>query len=250
MLTLFTIQSHLCVMTLDSQIILMRRPTLAGEARSVLERWILSGELQAGQKLNEVNLANQIGVSRGTVREAIRSLADSGLIEIVANRGAYIRSITIEEIGNLYELRGAIFALGCALAARWTGQSPDSELVGALNRNMVEMRAAHRNGDHESYYELNIAFHDLLLEAAKNPKAKSLYDALVKEMHLFRRRGLSIATNIESSIAEHADIVEAVTNGNEEAARQAALKHIQSGHARFMKTLSDNDQGESFMGTG
>ena len=74
-------------MALSTNTIGQGRATLAGEVRGEIERLIVEGELAAGVKLNELSLSNAMGVSRGTVREAIRSLADSGLIDMIANRG-------------------------------------------------------------------------------------------------------------------------------------------------------------------
>ncbi|MBO6756684.1 MAG: FCD domain-containing protein [Roseibium sp.] len=218
-----------------------RRVTLAGEVRSEIERMIVEGDLAASEKLNEIALSNAMGVSRGTVREAIRSLADSGLVDLVANRGAFVHETTLAEVRNLYELRGAIFAMACASAARRVGSGEETRLTKRLQTNLEKMRAVHDNNDIEKYYKLNIEFHDLLLQGAANPKAKTIYDNLVKEMHLFRRRGLSIATNIALSIEEHATILNAVVAGEPEQARRAAEKHIVSGLGRYMKLLENDD---------
>lgn len=218
-----------------------RRVTLAGEVRSEIERMIVEGDLAASEKLNELALSSAMGVSRGTVREAIRSLADSGLVDLVANRGAFVHETTLREVRNLYELRGAIFAMACASAARRVAAGEETRLVNKLQTNLEKMRVVHEKNDTEKYYKLNIEFHDLLMQGAGNPKAKTIYDNLVKEMHLFRRRGLSIATNIARSIEEHETILEAVKAGNAEGSRVAAQQHIVSGLARYMKLVEQDD---------
>lgn len=200
---------------------------------------ILSGDLSSGQKLNELSLAESMAVSRGTVREAIRSLADSGLIDLVANRGAFVRRMSVERIADLYHLRGAIFSLACGLTAQRFAETGDDAVLDALLTNLDDMRQAFANDDRAAYYKLNIAFHDMLLTNAGNVRAKEVYDGLVKEMHLFRRRGLSISLNIASSIAEHEAIVNAVKAGDPQAARDAAIRHIDSGMERFMMTLTE-----------
>lgn len=217
----------------------LRRETLAGSVRSEIERQILAGDLQAGEKLNEVALAERLDVSRGTVREAIRTLAESGLIDLLANRGAFVRSLTVEEIRNLYRLRGAIFAMACAAVAERAKSEPIKHVLDALRANLDAMRAAYRDDDRAAYYELNIAFHALLMDDAQNPRAKSVYEGLVKEMHLFRRRGLSVSPNIARSIEEHEAIVDAVEKGNVDGARQAAQRHIDEGLTRFLNTLEE-----------
>lgn len=222
-----------------------RRVTLAGEVRSEIERMIVEGDLAASEKLNELALSNAMGVSRGTVREAIRSLADSGLVDLVANRGAFVHETTLPEVRNLYELRGAIFAMACGSAARRVATGEETRLVRRLEANLEKMRVVHDRNDIEKYYRLNIEFHDLLMEGAGNPKAKTIYDNLVREMHLFRRKGLSIATNIARSIEEHEAILAAVGAGDAEGARAAADRHIVSGLARYMRLLEqDEDAAE------
>ncbi|MGJ3264371.1 MAG: GntR family transcriptional regulator [Salinarimonas sp.] len=226
-----------------------RRATLAAEVRAELERMIVAGELAAGEKLNEAVLANAMGVSRGTVREAIRSLADSGLIDLIANRGAFVHQTTLDEVHNLYELRGAIFAMACAAAARRVHEGDERELVERLRHNLETMEGVRDRDDREAYYALNIAFHDMLLQAARNPKAKTMYDNLVREMHLFRRRGLSIATNIEQSLAEHGAIFAAVEAGDPEGAQRAAQAHIVAGFVRYTGMIEDHKSVERAGGT-
>lgn len=232
-------------MTIATRAIGQGRATLAGEVRTEIERMIVDGDLAAGEKLNELALSGAMGVSRGTVREAIRSLADSGLIDLVANRGAFVHSTTLDEVRNLYEVRGAIFAMACAAAARHVADGRETRLPNRMRSNLDQMRRVHDRNDIKRYYALNIDFHDMLMEAAANPKAKTIYDNLVKEMHLFRRRGLSIATNIARSIDEHEAICNAVADGDPERARTAAEQHIVSGFARYMKLIEmDGNQDE------
>lgn len=225
-------------MTITARSIGAGRATLAGEVRTEIERMIVDGDLGAGDKLNELALSAAMGVSRGTVREAIRSLADSGLIDLIANRGAFVHETTLDEVRNLYDLRGAIFAMACAASARRVAEGNETRLPGRLRENLQKMRKA----DIKAYYALNIAFHDMLMEGAGNPKAKTIYDNLVKEMHLYRRRGLSIASNIARSIEEHEAILVAVEAGDAKAAQDAALTHISSGLARYMKLVETGDE--------
>lgn len=222
------------------KVISPRRETLAGEVRAELEQMIIRGDLKAGEKMNELTLSEVMGVSRGTVREAIRSLADSGLINLIANRGAYVHEITLPELWNLYELRSAVFAMACGAAARRVADGSEHALPKELKQNLEQMYKVIAKDDNPKYYELNIAFHDMLLKAANNPKAETIYGNIVKETHLFRRRGLSLASNVARSLEEHEAISAAVVAGHEENARAAAQVHISSGLARYMKILDQD----------
>jgi DNA-binding GntR family transcriptional regulator len=231
-------------MNMKAKLIGVGRATLAQEARAEIERMITDGELTAGEKLNELDLSMVMGVSRGTVREAIRSLADSGLVDLIANRGAFVHETTLSEVQNLYELRGAIFAMACAAAARRVGASEERDLAAALAANIEKMEEAQKTEELATYYALNIEFHDMLMAAAGNPKAKVIYDNIKREMHLFRRKGLSIASNIARSLEEHRVIADAVIAGDEIAARDAANAHIQQGFDRYMITAGRNREIE------
>lgn len=230
-------------MAVNSKSIGARRATLAAEVRGEIERMIVDGELAGGERLNELSLSEAMGVSRGTVREAIRSLADSGLIDLIANRGAFVHETTVDEVRNLYDLRGAIFAMACRAAAQRVAEGAEPKLPARLERNLDRMRATLSENDVPRYYKLNIEFHDMLLEGAGNPKAKSIYDNLVREMHLFRKRGLSVANNIARSIEEHEAIRDAVAAGDGEAARKAAEAHIVAGLDRYTKILEQGGEG-------
>lgn len=230
------------LMGMNARAIGVRRATLADEARVEIERMITDGEISAGEKLNELELSTAMGVSRGTVREAIRSLVGTGLVNSIANRGAFVHQITLAEVQNLYELRGAIFAMACAAAARRVRDGEEVGLATALEDNIARMDVARETAEPTDYYTLNIEYHDMLLVAADNPKAKSIYDSIKREMHLFRRRGLSIATNIARSLDEHRAIAVAVTAGDPEAARRAAHDHITQGFDRYMTIVARDRQ--------
>lgn len=219
------------------------RRTLADSAREALEREILEGGLKAGDKLNEVALSNQLGVSRGTVREAIRVLSQSGLIELIANRGAFVKKVSVSDVANLYDLRKVIFALGCEKAAQNVALDKAGELVENLELNIAQMRRA-KAKDAAGYYALNIEFHELLMNAANNPQAKNAYEDCVRKMHLFRRYGLAKPESRTESIAEHEKILEAVRAGDPALSAAAGGDHVDSGKRRFMARFAP-DQDES-----
>ena len=215
------------------------RRTLADTVRMELERWIVEGDLATGDKLNEVALANALGVSRGTVREAIRTLSQSGLIELVANRGAFVREISAEDVACLYELRRALFGLGCENAARSVAEGRAGDLVERLEANVEAMRREAEKGDSAGYYALNIEFHETLMGAAENPHAEAAYESCVQKAHLFRRRGLSKPANVSQSIEEHEAILDAVRAGDAERAFACARHHVEGGLKRFLATVPE-----------
>src|SRR5215211_1159253 len=91
-----------------SAIALLRTHSLATLAHRELERRILAGDLAAGAKLNEADVAAQLGISRGPVREAFRALEESGLVRVEKNRGVFVRQVSVEEADDIYDVRASL----------------------------------------------------------------------------------------------------------------------------------------------
>jgi DNA-binding GntR family transcriptional regulator len=215
--------------------------TLTSAVQREIERRILTGEIEAGARLSEAALAEDLGVSRGPVREAMRGLIEAGLVQGIANRGVVVRKIGLDEALDLYDLRGAIFGFACeTLAERKTAAQ-----VAALEAALDDMAQAIADGDKERYYQQNIAFHAQILEFCGNRRARSTYEAVVKEMHLFRRRGLSRVSNLEASLGEHRTIVAAIRAGDADAAFRAGRAHVRHGRGRFVASLDQEMPDEA-----
>ncbi|HEX5079568.1 MAG TPA: FCD domain-containing protein [Geminicoccaceae bacterium] len=209
--------------------------TLTNAVQREIERRILTGEIAAGARLTEAALAEELGVSRGPVREAIRGLIQAGLVDSVANRGGVVRKIGLEEALDLYELRAVLFAFACELVAK----RRTAEQLAALEAALEDMAAAVAARDKERYYQLNLAFHAKLMEFCGNRRLRADYEGVIKEMHLFRRRSLSQVSRINASLAEHRTIVAAIRAGDARKAFQAGREHVQHGRERFVATLKD-----------
>lgn len=214
--------------------------TLTTRVHREIERRIMTGEIRAGDRLGEAALAESLGVSRGPVREAMRSLELTGLVTIIANRGAIVRSIGLDEVVCLYELRGAIFAYACERVARRRSDA----MLATLRDQVLRMEAAVASDRLDDYYRINVQFHASLLELSGNPRARSTYESVVKEMHLFRRRSLSKVPNVGASLAEHRNILGAIERGDPDMAREAGRIHVVNGCERFLRTL-DTDVADA-----
>lgn len=211
---------------------IVRTRSLSSLVAQEIERLILSGELPAGERLNEQQLAARLGVSRGPVREAVRGLERSGLVVAVRNQGSYVRKVSAEEALEIYDLRAAITGLACARLA----ESATSEQLAALRALVKRMEAARRADDPRSYYAANLEFHASLLAYGGGPRARRLYEDLGNELHLYRRRALVQPENMRESNAEHGVILRAIAAGDAAAARAAGESHIAGGKRRFQAT--------------
>lgn len=215
-----------------TSIALLQSKSLPMLVQDEILRLILSGELQAGQKLNEIALASRLGVSRGPVREAFRALEEAGLVRPEKNRGVFVREISADEALELYEVRAALDEIaGRFLATRIT----DAQL--AELQRMIDALEAHAQ-DIAAYFPLNIRFHDRLVEMTANRKLLGIYRRLINEMHLLRRHGMLHGGGLLVSNLEHRRIVEALAQRDGEAVARVMREHVMAGRARLLDAIA------------
>jgi len=217
--------------------------SLANVVQAEIERMILDGELGPGAKLTEATLADQLGVSRGPVREAFRMLEEGGLVRTEKNRGVFVRDVPIEEALEIFEVR-AVMDL---YVGRKLAETAAPAQVRELRQLVEAMDQAVKAGDAKDYHRFNLAFHDRLLELAGNAKLVATYRKLVNELSLFRRQNL---TNESMAVysREHRAILKAIASGDPEAAGQAMYQHVMNSRERTR--LNWEKQRGSTMGSG
>jgi len=201
-----------------------------------LERMILAGEIAIGAKLNEVALAERLGVSRGPVREAFRALEESGLVHLEKNRGVFVRQISIEEADEIYEVRAAL--------DEWVGrrlaQTATAGQLKELKAIVERMDRAAAKNELDAWHVLNLEFHDRLVEYTANAKLLAVYRRLVNELKLFRRQTLAQRGSLSVFTREHRDIVAKIATGNPAAAGKALYEHVMGSRARMHQSQVAN----------
>lgn len=210
-----------------------RSAILSQTVVSELKRLIYSGEFLPGERLNEATLAVRMGTSRGPIREAMKVLAGLGLVTSVPNRGMFVRQLSVRDMVEVYEMRAVVFAF----AAERASQNFSRQNAAQFEQLLSDMDAACEADDGTLYYELNLAFHELILDLSGNKRAKQAYDDYVKELHLFRRKYFNVSKNMHTSNVEHRKIYEAIASGSSAKAWTAAQRHVLGGRSRLLATL-------------
>jgi DNA-binding GntR family transcriptional regulator len=201
-----------------------------------IERMILDHELERGGRINELALAARLGISRGPVREACRTLTQAGLLENHANRGFFVRKLAHKDVIDLYDLRAGLMRLAGELIV----QHISEEKLSHLRAFVAGMDHACAQGDTARFQELNAAFHAALVETADNRRLQEVYDGLVKEMRLFRQRALASPDAMTASNREHQAILAAIASHDAGRAAAAMADHILQGKARFISAAGDD----------
>ena len=207
--------------------------SLTARVQAAIESMIMSGELRGGQRVNEVALSEKFGTSRGPLREACRALAQEGLLVAIPNRGVFVRELDLREALEVYDIRSALDELlGRLIAERVTDAQVDE-----LNRLIAEMDQAAADKDMERYYPVNVEFHNRLLAFANNHRLERLYRSLVKELHLFRRKGLLQSGSMRISNEEHRRIVQTIAERDPIAAGVGMKSHVLSAKQRLLAAV-------------
>ncbi|WP_335984109.1 MULTISPECIES: GntR family transcriptional regulator [Streptomycetaceae] len=183
-----------------------------------IRRALWVGDLVPGQRLVEQDLADRMGVTRSSVREALLDLASDDLVELVPNRGARIRVVSVEEAVQITECRSALERL----CARKAAEHADEQQRAALAEVGERLRAAVAEGAFEDYSALNRRLHDLVIEFSGQAVARRQLERLNTQMVRFQFRLAMRPGRPQESLPQLLAIVDAVLAGDPDAADAAA----------------------------
>src|SRR5581483_503796 len=198
------------------------RQTLAETLRLQLADEIVGGALKPGMTLDETELARRFGVSRTPVREAIRLLAASGLVETYAHRAAVVARPTAEQLTGMFEVMAELEALCASLAALRMTSTERRELEAAHD----QLRALIHAGDPQRYHEINEAFHGVIYAGAHNAHLAELTLATRLRVSPYRRAQFRNLGRLAKSHIEHERVVMAILRGDRDGAAAAMRAHI------------------------
>jgi DNA-binding GntR family transcriptional regulator len=198
------------------------RKTRAEELRLQLADEIVRGALLPGAALDETRIANRFHVSRTPVREAIRLLVASGLVEVRAHRAAVVARPSADQLVGMFEVMAELEALGAGFAA----ERMTSVERRALEDIHEELRVMIQSGDPQRYHEVNEAFHNSIYNGAHNTYLAEITLATRARVQPFRRAQFRNLGRLAKSHIEHDRVVEAILRGEQALAGSAMYAHI------------------------
>lgn len=203
-----------------------------------LRQAISSGILRPGERLMEIQLAEELGVSRTPVREAIRRLELEGFLVMVPRRGTYVSDLTIKDINEVFEIRTALDVLAAGLAA----ERITEEELEKLERLLVQIGEHIENGEAELIVEADGAFHDILYEASRNDRLVGIINNLREQFTRFRSISMAYPGRLKNTLEEHRRLVEAIAQRNPDLAQQYAREHMENAEQTLLNDLNDRRQ--------
>ena len=194
---------------------------------------VRNGILKPGERLMEIQLAEELGVSRTPVREAIRRLELEGYVIMMPRRGTYVANLSIRDINEVFEIRTSLESLSSGLAAE---RITDEELE-RLQRLLVQIGAYIESGDMGKIVETDTEFHDLLYQASRNRRLVGIISNLREQLTRFRTTSMSFPGRLKATLEEHRLIVEAIAQGDVKAARKAAEHHMEKSEQTLLASM-------------
>lgn len=188
-----------------------------------LRQRIFQRELEPGAWIDELKIAEEYGISRTPLREALKVLAAEGLVTMKLRRGAYVTEVSRKDIADVYHLLSLLEADAASVVAN---KASDEQLQ-RLAQTHEELKQ--NTGDAERFFALNESFHMQILEIADNRWRNQLVADLRKVMKLNRHKSLFRQGRIEDSLAEHEAIMQALLQRKSQMAMDCVQKHFSNG---------------------
>lgn len=201
-----------------------------------IEHLVLNGELRPGAKLDEQVLAQRFSVSRTPVREALRRLASTGLIDLKPNKGAFVALMTSERLEEMFIAMAELEAT-CARLAAMSMAPVERRGLQRLHESMGELA---RHEAVEGFADANDAFHNLIYRGAHNSPLEEITLGLRRRLAPYRRSQFRTRGRLERSHQEHDAVVKAILVGDPARAHASMLHHVGQVEASFEKLLAEN----------
>lgn len=197
---------------------------------------ILNDKYHAGDKIVEAKLADELGVSRTPVREALKQLELDGLVDNIPNRGVVVKGISNQDIHDIYTIRVAIEGI----AARWAVERMDDQVVEDLKEIYDLMEFYTFKGDLDKIFELNTRFHETIYMATKS----RYLEQVLKDFQLFikstRNKSLQCTGRSSAALDEHKAILEGFIEKDADKAFEATVRHIESSRKNAQRFNSNS----------
>jgi DNA-binding GntR family transcriptional regulator len=207
-------------------------PSLPNQVYSLIKSSILSGTYKPHQNLNEVEISQLLQISRSPVREAIQMLANDGLVKIIHRRGAFVSSLTIEEVEELCELRHALEILSVRAAVN----RATPEDIQKVSQCLRDTETAIEENNY-TYYPLDFDFHLRIAMSAKNSKLEETIHKVNGQLALARYQSGSQDGRPVHALEEHSEIFEALTKRHTVIAENLMAQHLAKSRENMLNTL-------------
>ena len=204
---------------------------------NTLRQAILKGELEPGERLMEIQLAERLGVSRTPIREAIRKLELEGLVLMIPRKGAEVAKISARSLRDVLEVRRALEELAIGLAC----QRMSEEDVGNLQKAQEDFKKAIAEGDAMKIAETDEHYHDVIYEGTQNAKLIQMLNNLREQMYRYRLEYIKDEDKRKILVLEHEKILKTVRERKVAEAKEAVREHIDNQEITVARNITEKE---------
>lgn len=223
-------------MSKDFDITLNHDVSLRYKVFKYIKTQIINGHYKPGESLVESKLAEELGVSRTPIREAVRLLEVEGLVEITPNKGGVVLGISRKDVEDIYAIR----CLVEGLAARWAAERMSSIDKKELKKIIDLMEFYSQREDLDELADLDNRFHQIIYEASGSKILNLTLGNLHQYVQIARLESLRVAHRADQTLAEHRAILEAFLEGNPEKAETALSQHVRNAYLNIRDYYKKN----------
>lgn len=198
---------------------------------------INKGVLSPGERLMEIQIAEEMGVSRTPVREAIRKLELEGFVVMIPRRGTYVANISIKDINEVYEIRTALDILAGGLAA----ERINDEEIEEMRQLLVLTEKYIEEKNLNEIIEIDSKFHDVLYTASRNERLVNIINNLREQITSIRGQSMNYPGRLADTLNEHREIVESIATRDIDRAQEAVRVHLENAEQTLLQAI---DEGE------
>ena len=206
---------------------------------NTLRQAILKGELEPGERLMEIQLAERLGVSRTPIREAIRKLELEGLVLMIPRKGAEVAKISARSLRDVLEVRRALEEPAIELAC----QRMTEEDLGELQKAQDEFKKAIADGDAMRIAETDEHYHDVIYSGTQNAKLIQMLNNLREQMYRYRLEYIKDADKRKILILEHERVLKAIRDRKVAEAKEAMREHIDNQEITVARNITEKENG-------
>ncbi len=200
----------------------LKRQPLHMEVAELVRKMIMDGSLKQGEQIKEIELCEQLSVSRTPLREALKTLHVEGLVEIITNRGCWVAKLSQKEYLDSFEILSALEGKAAELAVL---RATDTEVKQLLELHQ-QMEQFYKVRDKQKYFEKNQQIHLLILSLAKNDKLAQMHKQLMNLVTLGRFKAIDVEQRWDESMLEHEELMNAFLNKEHTKAGTILSKHV------------------------
>ncbi|MCX7779412.1 MAG: GntR family transcriptional regulator [Negativicutes bacterium] len=222
-------------MSKDQDFIPSSDASLRNKVFKYIKSQIINGVYGPGETLLELKLADELGVSRTPIREAIRLLEVEGLIETTTKKGAVVLGISRKDVQDIYAIRQLVEGL----AARWAAEHITPADLKELQKTFDLMEFYAQRNDVDEIAELDNRFHQLIYEASGSKILNLTLSNLHQYVQLARMESLRMKNRLPHTIAEHRSILEALAAKDPDAAEKALTEHVKNAYTNICQHEQD-----------